>query len=301
MLHQYLIFLLLVLVCLSNAQKRSCNGSPDLCDHLYTNVSMVGTHNSAFAGLHPSDNQNVDIVDQLDAGIRFLQAQVHLSDPDDPGSRMDMCHASCFLRDSGPLTDYLSTLKDWLDTHPQEVVSLLLVNGNGSPAERYADAFDVSGLQRYAFIPSSNPLPLDKWPTLGSMIERDTRLVVYLDNKADLNAAPFILDEFTYFFETPFAITDPKDFEQCKISRPSGTNGKDRMMLMNHFLGVDLFGIRVPDRLAAPKTNAAEGPGSLGAQAVLCSEIHGRWPNAALVDWFDQGDVFTVQNRMNGV
>ncbi|KAF2222264.1 PLC-like phosphodiesterase [Elsinoe ampelina] len=301
MLFQILVLSTTAIVGFVAAAEPLCNGSPELCDRVYTNISFIGTHNSAFAGIHPSDNQNVDIVGQLDAGIRFLQAQVHLSAKDDPDSRLDMCHASCFLRDSGSLTEYLATIKTWLDTHPREVVTLLLVNGDGTPAEGYAHSFRDSGLQRYAFLPSADPLPLDQWPTLSEMIEKNTRLVVYLDNEADLSVAPFILNQFTYFFETPFAITNVNDFNQCNISRPRGINGKDRMMLMNHFLGIDLFGIRVPDRLAAPKTNAASGEGSLGDQATLCKEIHGHFPQVGMVDWFDQGDVFTVQRLMNGL
>ncbi|PNS14733.1 hypothetical protein CAC42_1755 [Sphaceloma murrayae] len=260
---------------------------------------MIGTHNSAFDGLHPSDNQNVDIVAQLDAGVRFLQAQVHYADSD-PGP-IHMCHASCVLRDAGTLVDYLSTLRAWLDGHPREVVTLLLVNGAGAPASQFGDAFDESGLQGYAFVPSSNPLPISLWPTLGQMIEKNTRLIAMLDHGADPNLVPFLLDEFVYYFETPFSITDPKDFLQCKIDRPGDTDGEGRMMMMNHFLGIDLFGIRIPDRLAASRTNAADGPGSIGEQASICAEVHRRWPNCVLVDWFDQGDVFKVQKRMNGL
>lgn len=54
----------------------SCNGNADLCDRLYSNVSQVGTHDSAFVGTLVTDNQSKSVADQLSAGIRFLQAQV---------------------------------------------------------------------------------------------------------------------------------------------------------------------------------------------------------------------------------
>ncbi|PSK42065.1 hypothetical protein B9Z65_3979 [Elsinoe australis] len=299
LLTNYLLPLTLLLR-LAAALQPLCNGSPALCSRPYTNITHIGTHNSAFAGLHPSDNQNVDIVAQLNAGIRFLQAQVHWP-RDEPSTDLHMCHASCTLRDAGTLTTYLHTIKLWLDAHPREVVTLLLVNGAGAPAAPFSAAFDRSGLQGYAFIPASNPLPLESWPTLGEMIETNTRLMAMLDHGADARVAPFILDEFSYYSETPFSIVDPKDFLQCKIDRPRGVDGRNRMMMMNHFLDFEVFGIRVPDRLAAPKTNAAMGKGSIGEQAEICRDVHGRWPNCVLVDWFDEGDVFEAQRRMNGL
>ena len=70
---------------------------------------------------------------------------------------------------------------------------------------------------------------------------------------------------------------------------------------MNHFLDVDIFGIDIPDELAASKTNAATGTGSIGAQVSICVGLYGRYPNVVLVDYFDQGDPLVAQNTMNGV
>lgn len=54
----------------------ACNGNIALCDRLYSNVSQIGTHDSAFVGILPTQNQGKSVADQLGAGIRFLQAQV---------------------------------------------------------------------------------------------------------------------------------------------------------------------------------------------------------------------------------
>jgi hypothetical protein len=87
------------------------------------------------------------------------------------------------------------------------------------------------------------------------------------------------------------------------------------MMIVNHFLDLDIFGILIPDNLADAQTNAATGTGSIGAQADLCISTWGRSPNLILVDdfnigkcasWepdpgvnFATGDVFTAQNTLN--
>lgn len=73
------------------------------------------------------------------------------------------------------------------------------------------------------------------------------------------------------------------------------------MYIVNHFLDVDFFGIKVPDRSAAANTNAATGTGSIGAQAGLCTSIYGRVPNFVLVDFEDKGSIFVAQDALNGL
>jgi len=99
---------------------------------------------------------------------------------------------------------------------------------------------------------------------------------------------PYILDEFAYFFETAYDVTD-SSFSSCALDRPGGSSGSGLMMIVNHFLDLDLFGILIPDNLADAKTNAATGKGSIGAQADLCYTTWGRSPNFVLVDDFNIG------------
>lgn len=72
------------------------------------------------------------------------------------------------------------------------------------------------------------------------------------------------------------------------------------MYLVNHFLDVDILGAKVPDRIHAPRTNAANGNGSIGAQADLCSGLYGRRPTVVLVDFVDQGEVMEAQRLLDG-
>jgi hypothetical protein len=113
-------------------------------------------------------------------------------------------------------------------------------------------------------------------------------------------AVPYILDEFSYFFETPYDTTDPT-FPECSLDRPPGSSPNGKMYIVNHFLDINVFGILIPNKAAISKTNAATGTGSIGAQANLCLSIWGRWPNFILVDFEDMGQVFQAQNTINGV
>lgn len=133
----------------------ACNGSPAYCGRKYSNITFVGAHDSPFVGPLAQHNQNIDVVKQLDLGIRFLQGQAHLSpwilsdinnttsnssNPEigdeieiadniddlklnDPNNQavlkrkreLELCHTSCFLEDAGTLESYLATVKEWMD------------------------------------------------------------------------------------------------------------------------------------------------------------------------------------------
>lgn len=124
--------------------------------------------------------------------------------------------------------------------------------------------------------------------------------MLLLDYGADTKSVPYILDEFGYFFETPYDVTDAS-FPNCSIDRPSGASADGRMYIVNHFLDVNVLGVLVPDRIRAPKTNAVSGNGSIGAQSDLCRSMYKRLPNVVLVDFVDQGEVMKAQNTLNGV
>lgn len=153
-----------------------CNGKAEYCSRIYSNVTFVGAHDSAFVGSEVSDNQDISVTDQLNLGIRYLQGQTHKNALGD----LEMCHTSCFLLDAGSLESYLGTVKSWLDSNANEVVTMLLTNGDSLDVSEFDTAFKDAGMDTYAFVPSSNPLPIASWPTLSDMIDAGTRLVVFL-------------------------------------------------------------------------------------------------------------------------
>lgn len=157
-----------------------CNGHAELCNRRYSNVTFVGSHDSAFVGILPSDNQLTSVPEQLDQGVRFLTTQVHPRD-----GAIECCHTSCDLLDAGPLADYLADVKDWLDAdgHENEVVTLLIVDSFSDDVTPFGDVFADVGLDAYAYAPPDD-LALDDWPTLGSLIDMDKRLVVFMGKQA---------------------------------------------------------------------------------------------------------------------
>ncbi|KAJ1711220.1 hypothetical protein COH20_000392 [Aspergillus flavus] len=304
--HPILSYILLpLLLALSTIQivqcaPSACNGQSTFCTRKYSNITQLGAHDSPFVGPLPQHNQNLEVTEQLDLGIRFLQGQTHKAL--DNANTIQLCHTSCLLEDAGTLESFLGTVKTWLDSHPDEVVTLLLTNGDGFPVSRFDEVFTSARIKDYAFVPSSSPdvLAVDSWPTLGDLISTGKRLVVFLDYGADTKSVPYILDEFGYFFETPYDVTDAS-FPNCSIDRPSGASADGRMYIVNHFLDVNVLGVLVPDRIRAPKTNAVSGNGSIGAQSELCRSLYKRLPNVVLADFVDQGEVMKAQNALNGV
>ena len=209
-----------------------------------------------------------------------------------------MCHTSCLEEDAGSLESYLTTIKDWLDAsnNTNEVLTLLLVNGDDLDVSEFGSVFESVGLDTYAYAPTGT-LALDEWPTLQELIDDGTRLVVFMDYEADTSVVPYILDEFTYFFETPYDTTDPS-FPECSIDRPSGASATGRMYIVNHFLDLDILGIDIPDESVAATTNSEE---SIDAQVAICLGLYDYAPVGVLVDYMDMGDVFAAQADMNNL
>jgi hypothetical protein len=151
-----------------------CNGNTALCSRSYSNVTQVGTHDSAFVGILPTENQVDSVADQLGAGIRFLQGQTH-----ELNGELYMCHTSCTELNAGLLTDYLTTINTWMAANPNEVVTLLLTNGDRVDVSLFGTAMSSVGLDKYAYtLPSQ--LSMDEWPTLQELIDQGTRLVMFL-------------------------------------------------------------------------------------------------------------------------
>ncbi|RDB28760.1 PI-PLC X domain-containing protein 1 [Hypsizygus marmoreus] len=300
-LTQVVIFLLCsvtVIQALAPARRATvCNGHAELCDKGYGTVSFVGTHDSYAVGVNNlAVNQDHDITQQLNDGIRMLQMQAHIE-----SGAIRLCHTSCSVYDGGTLEDYLKTVKKWLDANPNEVLSLLIVNIDNVGAAQYDTVFKTVGLDAVSHAPESSPLGASAWPTLGAMIDSGKRLVTFLDNGADATVAPYLIDEFTNIWETAFNVVDPALFD-CSVNRTKGDTAT-QMYLINHFLDKLLFGQPVPDVAKANVTNAATGDGSLGAHVQTCIAVNTRAPNFLLVDFYEYGggSVFEVAASINGV
>jgi hypothetical protein len=111
------------------------------------------------------------------------------------------------LLDVGTLQSYLTTVRGWLDSHPYEVIAIMMGNNNGQstriPVTEYIAPFHEAGLTRYIWTPPAATLNLTEWPTLAEMILKNKRVVVMLDYGTNQTEVPWLLSEFDYQWETP--------------------------------------------------------------------------------------------------
>ncbi|KAI4117576.1 MAG: hypothetical protein LQ345_002230 [Seirophora villosa] len=282
-----------------------CNNYPELCTRKYSNVTEVAAHNSPFVTPNnAAANQALGVIDQLNDGIRMLQGQTHMVN-----NTLFYCHTSCDLLNAGTAESYFTDITRWVRRHPYDVVTLLIGNADLVNVNNYAALLQSSRLARYAYIPSEVPMGIDAWPTLSEMILTQKRVVIFMDYNANQTAVPYILDEFSYVWETPFSPTN-RSFP-CTQQRPPGLSTGDaqrRMYLVNHNLNTELTlagtSILVVTVSLLNVTNNVTGPGSLGTHAA--KKVVERWsrpPNFLLVDYYNvgAGSVFKVAAELNNV
>jgi hypothetical protein len=257
-----------------------CNRARDLCDRPYDAVAYATTHNamSNAAEGWAGPNQAVPVPDQLHDGIRGLMLDTHYF-PQDPNP-VQLCHVACQLGRK-PLVRGLEEIRLFLDTHPGEVVTIIL-EAYISEADTEA-AFAASGLIDYVHEQPAGAA----WPTLREMIAAGRRLVVFTDDPGSV--LPWHHYVWDFAFETHFSAATPEDLS-CADNR--GTPPAD-LFILNHFLTA-VFGS--PGLAAMVNFD----PFFID-RALECQAFHGRIPNFVTVDFYDIGDVLAVVDALNGV
>lgn len=286
-----------------------CNGYTEFCSRKYSNITQVCAHNSALAKENNAfSNQQIAVAGQLNDGVRMIQGEVH-----HVNGTMYNCHSSCDLLNTGPYEDTLRTVTKWLANNPYDVVTLLIVNSNYANVTAFESAFQNSGILDYIYLPSRRPMRLGDWPTLQDMILTNSRAVVFMDYNADASLVPYILDEFSNMWETPFSPTD-RNFP-CSQQRPPDLSTEDArneyLYLANHNLNVQIDlgsnSILIPNFADLDLVNANnDSIASLESMANRCTQRWNRPPNFLLVDFYDisapaPGAVFQVAAEMNNV
>lgn len=256
-----------------------------------------------------------------------MQFQTHYEN-----GTMYLCHTSCDLLNVGTLTEYLTTVTRWIRQHPYDVVTILIGNYDYAAPGNFSKPIEDSGLLDLVYMPPKIPMALDDWPTLSNMILSGKRAVVFMDYQANQTALPWLMDEFSQMWETPFSPTDPTF--PCTVQRPPGLSNEDaynRLYMANHNLNVEVnvanINLLIPNTAELNQTNAVSGPGSLGWMAENCTSkliscpasrykermsasnlsiaMWNRPPNFLLVDYYNYGNfngsVFEVAAQMNNV
>ncbi len=254
-----------------------CNGSADLCERRIDEVAFAGTHNAMSNADEGwiAPNQTHAPLQQLAEGIRVLVFDLHPLDDGTPG----LCHGYCSLG-SKPLVDGLSELRTFLDANPDEVVVVIF---ESYLPEREVDAsFVASGLSAYAYAGSSDP-----WPTLGTLIDVNQRLIVFTDDAS--TTLPWHRYSYTSLWENPYHAEAAEELAtQCGLDRG------DRALplwTLNHFLTAPLA--------SAELAASVNFDPFFEDRVRACMAETGDFPNFVLVDFYDVGDVLAVVSSLN--
>jgi len=252
-----------------------CNGAAELCTRAFDQVAYAVTHNgfSNDEDGWTAPNQLWPMPTQLDDGVRGIMLDVH-----DADGVPHLCHGDCGWG-MLPLVDGLQQLRAWLQANPREVITLIFeayVSGDIIGA-----AFEESGLDRLVYTHAGGA-----WPTLGALVDADTRVVVLSDNGG---APAWYHDVWSHAFETHFSADQPEDFS-CAPNRGDPANA---LFIFNHFL---TFPVAMP-----PLARQVNFNPFLGRRAFRCQAETGRLPNFVTVDFYSIGDVLEVVDQLNGL
>lgn len=303
-----------------------CNGSEALCDKRLDAIAIPATHNSMSS---PQDgfllpNQDSGIPAQLRGGIRGLLIDMHLGVRTPRGvytvlkdggksrakieeaigpaatltalrlraqigysgggdERVYLCHGFCELGALDAIA-VLQQIRDYLLVNPGAV--LVISNEDQVAPALVDDAFRRSGLIDYVWKGPVRPIP-----TLGEMVDRDERVLVF--GEEETAGVPWYHDQFTYVRDTPYdlpsaaAVLGPRG---CSIGR--GTSASP-FLLINQFVAGD------PPRIRPART--VNQRDAILAHARECEQPLGGLPGLIAVDFWRQGDVVGAARELNGL
>ncbi|MCG8556318.1 MAG: hypothetical protein MJD61_13660 [Proteobacteria bacterium] len=260
----------------SAAPATGCNGMAALCARRYDAAAYATTHNAmaSMADGFLAPNQHHGIKRQLEDGIRALMLDLHY----DETGQAALCHGSCAFgkRD---LRSALGEITGFVDTHPREVLTLIL--------ESYVKASDFEVALRDAGLLGQlvEHAPGTAWPTLGALIDANTRLVVLADREG--GAFPGYLEMWSEAWEVPFEARTVADFS-CSPGRGKPSNP---LFVFNHFLTAPL---------ASPElAQMVNHDPLLSDRLAECQRASGDLPNFVSVDFYNIGDVLAATARLN--
>jgi hypothetical protein len=196
------------------------------------------------------------------------------------------CHVVCELG-STSMTRELGWFRDFLQTHPDEVL-ILFIEDKVSPAETER-AFEKSGILPYAYIHKRD----QPFPTMRDLIESNRRLFVMAEEDSGEGTIPWYHQGFDLAMETPYTFHSAKELASpasCAVNR--GGTGKPFFQLNNWVEKVP----RSPS--TARKVNDFD---FLLRRARLCEKLRQALPTILAVDYYNEGDVEEVARVLNGI
>ena len=197
-----------------------------------------------------------------------------------------LCHVLCELG-ATKLDVALGEIHDWMAAHPDEFLAIV-IEDVVSPEET-AQAFRRSGLLRWAYTPEPNTV----WPTLGSLIEQDKRLLVMAERDNGDGEFPWYQQAFDLIQETPYTFKNVDEITGPVSCRENRGGPDSPLFQINNWIE------KVPrDPGLQGRINALD---VLERRARVCARVRGLEPNIIAVDYYNEGDVLGVANVLNGL
>ena len=249
-----------------------CNGSEDLCDKRYNEVAYLTTHNSFNSSqdsfLFPNHNTNIEA--QLNFGVRAFMIDVY-----NVNGESVVYHGYSFLG-SKPLSTYLDTIKYFLESNPNEIITLIL--------ECYTTAnaierdLNKAELTNYLHAQDST----STWPKLKDLINSNKRLVVFSD-KSD--AAP---KQDWYHYVWDFAVENKYGEINCEYNRGNPSN---KLFIFNHFVTSTIGSFT--------KAKRVNSNPYFFNYIKKCQLLKNKLPNFITVDFYETGNALNVVKQLN--
>lgn len=305
-----------------------CNGRTDLCGRPLDQVVFASSHNAntTAADGFLNANHGSGMLAQLDAGIRGLlidalpgernaQGVVRTDltgttrevvveqigeeglaaaqrlggrvafGPLGDGAQLDLylCHVLCELG-AVEAVPSLAGIRAWLDRHPREL--LIFFVQDDAPQAMVLEAMRASGLAELAAVidPAQRPLP-----TLGSLLDSGRQVVLMAENEP--GGAPWWLDGFALFQETPFGFPTPQALLAADSCRANRGDAEAPMLLLNHW--VETYPPRPRNADRASRTS------DIVERAHRCWQERGRVPNLLAVDFVERTGVVEAAAQLN--
>lgn len=267
-------------------------------------------------------NQEAGIRSQLEAGVRALLIDTHLGVRTDRGvytlleeggksrekieqaigpeatrraealraqigfagggeAEVYLCHGFCELG-ARPAEDALAEVRDFLVTHPGEVL-VLSIEDQVSP-EQTAEVFEESGLLDLVWQGPVRPLP-----TLGEMADRNQRVLVMGEEAT--GTVRWYHPQFELVQDTPYDVRSARDLLSRRSCARNRGEADSPLLMLNHWVAGE-----PPRPRDARRVNDAD---TLVARARRCARALGAFPSLLAVDFYREGDVVEAARRLN--
>ncbi|KAL3779304.1 hypothetical protein ACHAW5_006470 [Stephanodiscus triporus] len=288
----------------ANACEGCCNGLASSCDLRVNEVLFPMVHNamSSRNDLFAAYNNIESLERALVAGYRGLmldscicdgtsigqEAQNIIRGEGDKGeSYLGFCHTTCLAGVRDP-AKVLGNIKTFLDVNRNEVLMIEFEVIDGSLTQLHS-AIDESGLDQYVYTRSEGTAT-GEWPTLQSLIDANTRLIIFahgdgMDYCCESDTCP----EGMFYTYDHIEQTNWND-ATCDVMGED-FDSKIDFFLMNHWMNE-------PETDLPFEGNADEfnSFNSLLERFKLCTE---RMPNIVAVDFWSIGDVLDFVKEVN--